>query len=122
MPWRMNSRLIVLMALSCPSQIGTVVRIRIGEAICLKEITINLEAKKTGKTNWNLISWLPGFLIKLLLDMADPLDFAGKVVLVTGSSRGIGAEMIKAFGKHGAECVVNYVDRKSTRLNSSHRC
>jgi 3-oxoacyl-[acyl-carrier protein] reductase len=41
--------------------------------------------------------------------MSDPLDFSGKVVLVTGSSRGIGAEMIKAFGKHGAKCVVNYV-------------
>ena len=36
-------------------------------------------------------------------------DFSGKVVLVTGSSRGIGAEMIKAFGKFGATCVVNYV-------------
>src|SRR5213083_1369890 len=40
--------------------------------------------------------------------MPDPLDFTGKVVLVTGSSRGIGAEMTKAFGKHGATCVVNY--------------
>jgi 3-oxoacyl-[acyl-carrier protein] reductase len=37
------------------------------------------------------------------------LDFSGKVVLVTGSSRGIGAEMIKAFGQRGAKCVVNYV-------------
>ena len=41
--------------------------------------------------------------------MTDPLDFSGKVVLVTGSSRGIGAEMIKAFGARGAQCVVNYV-------------
>ena len=41
--------------------------------------------------------------------MPDPLDFTGKVVLVTGSSRGIGAEMIKAFGARGAKCVVNYV-------------
>src|SRR5437867_10322702 len=41
--------------------------------------------------------------------MSDPLDFSGKVVLVTGSSRGIGAEMIKAFGARGAQCVVNYV-------------
>jgi 3-oxoacyl-[acyl-carrier protein] reductase len=41
--------------------------------------------------------------------MSNPLDFSGKVVLVTGSSRGIGAEMIKAFEKHGAQCVVNYV-------------
>lgn len=36
-------------------------------------------------------------------------DFTGQVVLVTGSSRGIGAAIIKAFGKRGAACVVNYV-------------
>src|SRR2546429_1281701 len=36
------------------------------------------------------------------------LDFTDKVVLVTGSSRGIGAEMIKAFGQRGAKCIVNY--------------
>src|SRR5215813_7297088 len=36
------------------------------------------------------------------------LDFSDRVVLVTGSSRGIGAEMIKAFGQRGAKCVVNY--------------
>jgi 3-oxoacyl-[acyl-carrier protein] reductase len=41
--------------------------------------------------------------------MSDPLDFSGKVVLVTGSSRGLGAEMIKAFGARGAQCVVNYI-------------
>jgi 3-oxoacyl-[acyl-carrier protein] reductase len=41
--------------------------------------------------------------------MPDPIDFNGKVVLVTGSSRGIGAELIKTFGQCGAQCVVNYV-------------
>ena len=41
--------------------------------------------------------------------MTDPLDFTGKTVLVTGSSRGIGAEMIKAFGERGANCVLNYI-------------
>ena len=41
--------------------------------------------------------------------MADPLDFSGKIVLVTGSSRGIGEKLITAFGKRGAACVVNYV-------------
>jgi 3-oxoacyl-[acyl-carrier protein] reductase len=41
--------------------------------------------------------------------MSHPLDFSDKVVLVTGSSRGIGAEMITAFAAHGAQCVVNYV-------------
>src|SRR5260370_35547598 len=35
-------------------------------------------------------------------------DFTGKVVLVTGSSRGIGEKLITAFGKRGAACVVNY--------------
>src|SRR5947209_2846508 len=40
--------------------------------------------------------------------MENPLDFTGKVVLVTGSSRGSGAEIIKAFGARGAKCVVNY--------------
>src|SRR5687767_14760254 len=37
-------------------------------------------------------------------------DFTEKVVLVTGSSRGIGAGMISAFGRCGAQCVVNYVE------------
>jgi 3-oxoacyl-[acyl-carrier protein] reductase len=41
--------------------------------------------------------------------MPDPFDFTGKVILVTGSSRGIGAEMIKAFGARGGQCVVNYI-------------
>jgi len=41
--------------------------------------------------------------------MKDPFDFTGKVALVTGGSRGIGAEMIKAFGQRSAQCVVNYV-------------
>jgi len=41
--------------------------------------------------------------------VTDPLDFTDKTVLITGSSRGIGAELIKAFGKRRAQCVVNYV-------------
>jgi len=39
-----------------------------------------------------------------------PNNFSGKVVLVTGSSRGIGAAMITAFGQRGAQCVINYVE------------
>src|SRR5437016_3700008 len=41
--------------------------------------------------------------------MKDLLDFSGKVTLVTGSSRGIGAATIQAFGECNAKCVVNYV-------------
>ena len=35
-------------------------------------------------------------------------DFPGKVVLVTGSSRGMGAAILEAFAKAGPTCVVNY--------------
>jgi 3-oxoacyl-[acyl-carrier protein] reductase len=50
--------------------------------------------------------------------MTNPLDFSGKVVLVTGSSRGLGAEMVKAFGKRAAQCVVNYVADSEDRNKS----
>src|SRR4051812_13582347 len=36
-------------------------------------------------------------------------DFTGKGVLVTGSSRGMGAAVVEAFAKAGATCVVHYV-------------
>jgi 3-oxoacyl-[acyl-carrier protein] reductase len=41
--------------------------------------------------------------------VGDDYDFTGKVALVTGSSRGIGAGMIAAFGQRGARCAVTYV-------------
>ncbi len=41
--------------------------------------------------------------------MGDLSDFSGKSVLVTGSSRGIGAALVSAFAARGARCVINYV-------------
>ena len=41
--------------------------------------------------------------------MKDALDFSGKVALVTGSSRGIGAGIITALGQLGGRCLVNYL-------------
>ena len=39
--------------------------------------------------------------------MMDPLfDFTGKVVLVTGGSRGLGYQMVKAFATRGADVIV----------------
>jgi NAD(P)-dependent dehydrogenase (short-subunit alcohol dehydrogenase family) len=39
--------------------------------------------------------------------MMDPLfDFQGKVVLVTGGSRGLGYRMVKAFAERGADVIV----------------
>jgi 3-oxoacyl-[acyl-carrier protein] reductase len=37
------------------------------------------------------------------------MSFTDKVVFVTGSSRGIGAGLVRAFAARGARCVVNYV-------------
>src|SRR4051812_34990312 len=39
--------------------------------------------------------------------------FPGKVVLVTGSSRGMGAAILEAFARAGATCVLNYFDDPS---------
>lgn len=43
--------------------------------------------------------------------MSDYFDMTGKVVLVTGGSRGLGYEMAKAFARQGADIVVT--SRKS---------
>ena len=47
--------------------------------------------------------------------MNDAFDFSGKVALVTGSSRGIGAGIVTALGRRGARCVINYVEDKDGR-------
>ncbi|MBW8815427.1 MAG: glucose 1-dehydrogenase [Caulobacterales bacterium] len=39
--------------------------------------------------------------------MIDPLfDLTGKVALVTGGSRGLGLQMVRAFAEHGADVIV----------------
>ena len=41
--------------------------------------------------------------------MPGDLDFSGKAALVTGSSRGIGAAIVREFNERGCRCIVNYV-------------
>jgi 3-oxoacyl-[acyl-carrier protein] reductase len=40
-------------------------------------------------------------------------DFSGKVALVTGSSRGMGAAILEAFGRAEAVCLLHYFDDPS---------
>jgi 3-oxoacyl-[acyl-carrier protein] reductase len=50
--------------------------------------------------------------------MAASFDFSEKVMVVTGSSRGIGAGLVEAFARAGARCVVNYVADADGRNNA----
>jgi NAD(P)-dependent dehydrogenase (short-subunit alcohol dehydrogenase family) len=39
--------------------------------------------------------------------MTDPLfDLSGRIALVTGGSRGLGYQMVKAFAERGADCII----------------
>ena len=38
--------------------------------------------------------------------MNDYFDLSGKVALVTGGSRGLGYQMVKAFAAHGADVFI----------------
>ena len=40
------------------------------------------------------------------MDLDPAFDFTGKVALVTGGSRGLGYQMVKAFAERGADAVI----------------
>ena len=45
------------------------------------------------------------------------MNFKEKVVLVTGSSRSLGAQIIKDFAKQGANVIINYNNSKEGAIN-----
>jgi NAD(P)-dependent dehydrogenase (short-subunit alcohol dehydrogenase family) len=57
------------------------------------------------------------------MELKDPrhlLDFRGKVVLVTGSSAGIGAGIAKRFGQAGAGVVIHYNNQADKAAEVAH--
>ena len=54
--------------------------------------------------------------------MNEALKFAGKVVLVTGASRGIGAEIARSFAREGATVVINYLSNHEAAQAVAAQC
>lgn len=50
------------------------------------------------------------------------MDFKDKVILVTGSSRGIGASIAQSFAKEGALVVVNYLQSEEAAEKVVNEC
>ena len=50
------------------------------------------------------------------------MDFRGKVALITGSSRGIGSAIAKAFAAEGAAVAINYKNDQVTASNVVQEC
>ena len=50
------------------------------------------------------------------------MNFKGKVVLVTGASRGIGAAIAQAFAQEGAMVVVNYLQNATAAQAVVEQC
>lgn len=42
-----------------------------------------------------------------------PIDLKGKTVLITGGSRGLGAEIARKFAAQGCNLCINYANSKS---------
>lgn len=72
--------------------------------------------------NWKLLAGLAGFaVVRELLQRRKFIELQGKVVLITGGSRGFGLAMAEEFGNEGAQLVLcaresDELERAQTKL------
>ena len=50
------------------------------------------------------------------------MKFNKQIVLVTGSSRGIGAAIAKAFAAEGATVIINYIKNSAAAIETAEKC
>ena len=50
------------------------------------------------------------------------MKFNDQIVLITGSSRGIGAAIAKAFAAEGATVIINYIKNSAAAIETAEKC
>ncbi len=69
--------------------------------------------------NWKLLATLAGFaVVRELIQRRKFIELQGKVVLITGGSRGFGLAMAEEFAQEGAKLVI--CSRESDELERAH--
>jgi len=49
------------------------------------------------------------------------MNLKNKIAIVTGSSRGFGAEIVRTFSKYGAKVVVTYISEDDKEKENAHK-
>lgn len=83
---------------------------------------IEITGMGAGIVSFNIVSWVRPEPVRFDLSTLQAAigisnKFAGKTILVTGASRGLGSVLARAFALHGADVVVNYRSNTAEALS-----